>query len=141
MKRHLIWVAVLAGAALPVGTARASWDAMVPEALPERLLIVGSGAIGVEFASFYRDMGAEVTLVEILPQILPAEDREIARTARKAFEKQGIEIHTETRVASIARRDDGVTASLELVIKSAIRTAASAPNWWAALCARRATAQ
>ncbi len=89
-------------------------EAMVPEALPERLLIVGSGAIGVEFASFYRDMGAEVTLVEILPQILPAEDPEIAATARKAFEKQGIEIHTETRVASVERRGDGVAASLEL---------------------------
>jgi dihydrolipoamide dehydrogenase len=89
-------------------------EAMVPEALPERLLIVGSGAIGVEFASFYRDMGAAVTLVEILPQILPAEDAEIAATARKAFEKQGIEIHTETRVASVERRGDGVAASLEL---------------------------
>ena len=88
-------------------------EAMVPEALPRRLLIVGSGAIGVEFASFYRDMGAEVTLVEILPQILPAEDAEIAATARKAFEKQGIEIHAETRVASVERRGDGVAASLE----------------------------
>jgi dihydrolipoamide dehydrogenase len=89
-------------------------EAMVPEALPGSLLVVGSGAIGVEFASFYRDMGAEVTLVEILPQILPLEDAEIAGVVRKAFEKSGMQIHTEATVASVESRGEGVAASLRL---------------------------
>jgi dihydrolipoamide dehydrogenase len=87
-------------------------EAMVPASLPGSLLVVGSGAIGVEFASFYRDMGAEVTLVEILPQILPAEDEEIAAAARQAFEKQGIRIHTRTTVTSAAKDGDGVAVAL-----------------------------
>ena len=65
---------------------------MVPERMPKSLLVIGSGAIGIEFASFYRNFGAEVTVVEILPQILPAEDAEISAFARKQFEKQGIKI-------------------------------------------------
>jgi dihydrolipoamide dehydrogenase len=89
-------------------------EAMVPEALPESLLVVGSGAIGVEFASFYRDLGAEVTVVEILSQILPVEDAEIAGIARKAFEKRGMRIHTEATVASLENRGDGVAAALRL---------------------------
>jgi dihydrolipoamide dehydrogenase len=89
-------------------------EAMVPEALPGSLLVVGSGAIGVEFASFYRDMGAEVTLVEILPQILPLEDAEIAGIVRKAFEKSGMQIHTEATVASVENRGDGVSATVRL---------------------------
>ncbi len=79
----------------------------------ESLLVVGSGAIGIEFASFYRTMGAEVTVVEILPQILPVEDEEIAAHARKRFEKAGIKIHTETKVAKLVKAADSVTASLE----------------------------
>src|SRR5207302_9119686 len=63
------------------------FEAMVPERMPKALLVVGSGAIGIEFASFYRTLGAEVTVVEILPQILPVEDEEIAAHARKRFEK------------------------------------------------------
>src|SRR5207237_5644042 len=66
------------------------FEAMAPERMPKSLLVVGSGAIGVEFASFYRSFGSEVTVVEVLPQILPVEDAEIAAFARKAFEKQGI---------------------------------------------------
>jgi dihydrolipoamide dehydrogenase len=69
-------------------------EAMVPDAMPKSLLVVGSGAIGIEFASFYRSLGAEVTVVEILDRVLPAEDAEISAFARKAFEKQGIKIHT-----------------------------------------------
>jgi dihydrolipoamide dehydrogenase len=88
-------------------------EAMVPERMPGSLLVVGSGAIGVEFASFYRDMGAEVTIVELLPQILPAEDQEIARFARRVFEKQGIAIHTDSRLASLARSGDGVVAEIQ----------------------------
>jgi dihydrolipoamide dehydrogenase len=76
------------------------------------LLIVGSGAIGIEFASFYWSLGAEVTVVEMLPRILPAEDEEISELARKSFTKQGIAIHTGTRVERLAKEADSVTASL-----------------------------
>jgi dihydrolipoamide dehydrogenase len=82
--------------------------------MPGSVLVVGSGAIGVEFASFYRDMGAEVTVVEILPRILPVEDEEIAGLARKAFEKRGIAIHTGASVASAVADGGGVKVTLEL---------------------------
>ncbi len=87
-------------------------EAMVPRALPRSLLVVGSGAIGMEFASFYGDLGSEVTVVEILPQILPAEDEEVAAFARKAFDRQGIRIHTEATVESLQVSDGGVSAVL-----------------------------
>jgi dihydrolipoyl dehydrogenase len=89
------------------------FEAMLPERMPKSLLVVGSGAIGIEFASFYRNFGAEVTVVEILPQILPAEDAEISAFARKQFEKQGIKILTDTKVAKLDKTADGVTAVLE----------------------------
>lgn len=89
-------------------------EAMVPETMPRSLLIVGSGAIGIEFASFYRDMGAEVTVVEVLPQILPAEDAEIAAFARKSFEKQGMTIHTNASVEALETGAEGVRASIKL---------------------------
>ena len=89
------------------------FEAMLPERMPKSLLVVGSGAIGIEFASFYRNFGAEVTVVEILPQILPAEDAEISAFARKQFEKQGIKILTDTKVAKLEKKPDGVTAILE----------------------------
>ncbi len=89
------------------------FEAMVPEKMPKSLLVVGSGAIGIEFASFYRTMGAEVTVVEILPQILPVEDEEIAAHARKRFEKAGIKIHTETKVTKLDKGKDAVTAVIE----------------------------
>ena len=89
------------------------FEAMVPESLPKSLLVVGSGAIGIEFASFYRTMGAEVTVVEILPQILPVEDEEIAAHARKRFEKQGIKILTDAKVASVKKGKDSITATIE----------------------------
>jgi dihydrolipoamide dehydrogenase len=90
------------------------FEAMVPPDMPKSLLVIGSGAIGVEFASFFRTLGADVTIVEILPQILPAEDREIAALARKRFEKQGIKIHTEAKVAKLAKGKNDVTATIEL---------------------------
>jgi dihydrolipoamide dehydrogenase len=90
------------------------FEAMVPPELPKKLLVIGSGAIGMEFASFFRTLGAEVTVVEILPQILPAEDDEIAAHARKRFEKAGIAIHTEAKVAKLDKGKDNVTATLEL---------------------------
>jgi dihydrolipoamide dehydrogenase len=88
-------------------------EAMVPESLPKSLLVIGSGAIGVEFASFYRLMGAEVTIVEVLDQILPVEDKDISAFARKSFEKQGINIHTSTTVKSLKKNKDSVIAVME----------------------------
>src|SRR5262249_7126225 len=80
---------------------------------PKSLLVVGSGAIGIEFASFFRTLGSEVTVVEILPQILPVEDAEIAAFARKAFEKQGMKILTGVKVTKLERRADEVAATLD----------------------------
>jgi dihydrolipoamide dehydrogenase len=88
-------------------------EAMVAESFPKSLVIVGSGAIGIEFASFYRGLGAEVTVVELLPRILPAEDAEISELARKAFARQGIVIHTSTRVERLTKGTDSVTATLQ----------------------------
>ncbi|MEA2986775.1 MAG: dihydrolipoamide dehydrogenase [Alphaproteobacteria bacterium] len=89
------------------------FEAMVPQTMPKSLLVVGSGAIGVEFASFYRSFGAEVTVVELLPQILPVEDAEIAAFARKAFEKQGIKIITGAKVTKLEKKSDSVTATID----------------------------
>ncbi|CAL8981066.1 Dihydrolipoyl dehydrogenase [Rhodoplanes serenus] len=89
------------------------FEAMVPPAMPKSLLVVGSGAIGIEFASFYRTMGAEVTVVEVLPQILPVEDAEIAAFARKQLEKQGIKIHTGAKVTKLDKAADSVTATID----------------------------
>jgi len=89
------------------------FEAMAPEAMPKSLLVVGSGAIGIEFASFYRTMGAEVTVVEILPQILPVEDAEIASFARKQFEKQGIKIMTGAKVTKLDKQANGVSATID----------------------------
>src|ERR1700756_148805 len=89
------------------------FEAMVPDSMPKSLLVVGSGAIGIEFASFYRTFGVEVTVVEILPQILPAEDAEIAAFARKQFEKQGIKILTGARVTKLDKKSDSATATID----------------------------
>ena len=89
------------------------FEAMVPAEMPKSLLVVGSGAIGIEFASFYRTMGAEVTVVEVLPQILPVEDEEIAAHARKRFEKQGIRILTGAKVTALTKGANDVTATIE----------------------------
>lgn len=88
------------------------FEAMVPQAMPKSLLVMGSGAIGIEFASFYRTMGAEVTVVEVMPQILPVEDAEIAALARKRFEKQGLKILTGAKVTAVAKGSDSVTATI-----------------------------
>ena len=88
-------------------------EAMVPPAISKSLLVVGSGAIGIEFASFYRDMGAEVMVVEVLDRVLPVEDEEISAFARKSFEKQGIRIHTGATVTALEYSGDGVTAKIE----------------------------
>ncbi len=87
-------------------------EAMVPEAMPRSLLVVGSGAIGIEFASFYRTLGAEVTVVEIMDRVLPVEDAEISEFAQKAFERQGMTIKTGTTVEKLQPGEDSVTVTL-----------------------------
>jgi dihydrolipoamide dehydrogenase len=89
------------------------FEAMNPDRMPKSVLVVGSGAIGIEFASFYRTMGADVTVVEVLPQILPVEDAEISAFARKAFEKQGIRIVTGAKVTKLDKKSDGLTAAVD----------------------------
>ncbi|MCD0421565.1 dihydrolipoyl dehydrogenase [Rubrivivax sp. JA1024] len=89
------------------------FEAMVPEVMPKSLLVVGSGAIGIEFASFFHTMGAKVTVVEVLPQILPVEDSEIAALARKRFEKQGIKILTGAKVTKLDKKADSVVATID----------------------------
>ncbi|MHA7882383.1 FAD-dependent oxidoreductase, partial [Nitratireductor rhodophyticola] len=73
----------------------------------------GSGAIGMEFASFYRTMGADVTVVELMPQILPVEDAEVSKFAKRQFEKQGIQFKLEAKVAKVEKSKDGITAHIE----------------------------
>lgn len=88
-------------------------QAMVPPAMPKSLLVVGSGAIGIEFASFYLNMGAAVTVVEVVDRILPVEDAEIGEFARKAFEKQGMKIITSAQVTSAKKNAENVTVQVE----------------------------
>lgn len=88
-------------------------EAMTPESFPKSLLVVGSGAIGIEFASFYRTLGAEVTVVEVLDRVLPVEDEEISGMAAKAFEKQGMKLLTGATVKSLEKKKSGVTATVE----------------------------
>jgi len=87
-------------------------EAMVPDIMPKRLLVIGSGAIGIEFASFYNELGSQVTVVEALDRILPAEDEEISAFARKDFEKQGIAIKTSAQVKALKKHKQGVTAEI-----------------------------
>ena len=92
------------------------WDyraALVPEELPKSLLVIGSGAIGSEFASFYLNMGSEVTLVEVMDKILPVEDDEISKFVQKSFEKQGMKVKTKTNVKSLKKGKNNVTVTLE----------------------------
>ncbi|HKJ21628.1 MAG TPA: dihydrolipoyl dehydrogenase [Gammaproteobacteria bacterium] len=89
------------------------FEAMVPESLPESLLVIGSGAIGVEFASLYNDLGVDVTLVEVVDRILPAEDPEIAQQAQRSFARRGIRIHTGTRVSEVTRSGDTLSCRLQ----------------------------
>jgi dihydrolipoamide dehydrogenase len=88
-------------------------QAMVPDITPERLLVIGSGAIGMEFASFYGDMGSDVTVVEALPRILPVEDEEVSKTALRAFKKQGMKFHLDAMVTELVGRNDYVRANIQ----------------------------
>ena len=87
-------------------------EALVPDIMPKSLLVVGSGAIGIEFASFYNALGAKVTVVEMMDQVMPVEDEEISTLARKLFEKQGMSIHTGARVGDLQVLDDEVSATI-----------------------------
>ena len=88
-------------------------EAMVPNDLPKSLLIIGSGAIGVEFASFYNDMGVDVTLVEVLDRILPVEDHEVSTFAKKMFTKQGIKVKTSSKVLGVKKDATGIDVSID----------------------------
>jgi dihydrolipoamide dehydrogenase len=89
------------------------FEAMVPKEMPKSLLVVGSGAIGIEFASFYNSMGVDVTVVEIMDQIMPVEDTEISKIAQKQLEKQGIKFRISAKVASLKKGANNVTATIE----------------------------
>ncbi|MEQ9573141.1 MAG: FAD-dependent oxidoreductase, partial [Nitratireductor sp.] len=89
------------------------FEAMVPKTMPKSLIVVGSGAIGIEFASFYRTLGVEVTVVELMPTILPVEDAEISQLAKKRFEKQGMKFLLEAKVVKVDKAKDAVTAHVE----------------------------
>ena len=89
------------------------FEAMVPAEMPKSLIVMGSGAIGIEFASFYKTLGADVTVVEVMPTIMPVEDPEISGIARKAMEKQGMKIHTSTKVIKVMKGANSVTATIE----------------------------
>ena len=88
-------------------------EAMVPKACPKSLLVIGSGAIGIEFASFFRALGAEVTVIEALDRILPVEDAEISAAAQKAFERRGLKFRVGAKVTKLARDGAGVSLTLE----------------------------
>ncbi len=88
-------------------------EAMVPEAMPKSLLVIGSGAIGIEFASFYNALGADVNVVEVVDRVLPVEDAEISALAQKAFEKQGMTIRTAAKVTALKRTKNAVKATVE----------------------------
>jgi dihydrolipoamide dehydrogenase len=89
------------------------FEAMVPPAMPKSLIVMGSGAIGIEFASFYRTMGVDVTVVEVMDRVMPVEDAEISGLARKRFEKQGMKILTSTKVVKVDKAADSLTATVE----------------------------
>jgi dihydrolipoamide dehydrogenase len=88
-------------------------EAMVPKACPKSMLVIGSGAIGIEFASFYRALGAEVTVIEALERILPVEDEEVSKAAHKAFEKRGLKFRVPAKVTKLAKTKTGVSLTLE----------------------------
>ena len=90
------------------------FEAMKPEEMPKSLLVMGSGAIGIEFASFYRTMGVDVTVVEVMKTVMPVEDAEISALAKKQFEKQGMKIHLEAKVAKVEKGANSITAHVEM---------------------------
>lgn len=88
-------------------------EAMVPKSMPKSLIVIGSGAIGIEFASFYRALGAEVTVVEMMDRVLPVEDAEVSKAAQKAFEKRGLKFKLSAKVNKLTKDAAGVKVELE----------------------------
>ena len=93
-------------------------EALVPKTAPKSLIVIGSGAIGIEFASFYRALGSDVTVIEMLPRILPVEDEEVSKAAHKAFEKRGIKFRVPASVKSLTKSKTGVSVEIEVGGKS-----------------------
>lgn len=98
-------------------------EALVPKSMPKTLVVIGSGAIGMEFASFYRALGADVTVVEMLPRILPVEDEEVSKAAHKAFEKRGIKFRVPANVKKLTKSKTGVSLEIEAGGKAETLTA------------------
>jgi dihydrolipoamide dehydrogenase len=90
------------------------FEAMKPEEMPKSLLVMGSGAIGIEFASFYRTLGVDVTVIEVMKTVMPVEDAEISALAKKQFEKQGMKIHLEAKVTKVEKGANSITAHVEM---------------------------
>jgi dihydrolipoamide dehydrogenase len=90
------------------------FEAMVPQEMPKKLLVMGSGAIGIEFASFYNSMGCDVIVIELMPSIMPVEDAEISGIARKQLEKAGLKIHTEAKVTKVEKAANSIKAIVEM---------------------------
>ncbi len=118
--KHIIVAVGARARELPKKTGKADgkriWTyrhAMVPPEMPEKLLVIGSGAIGIEFASFYNDMGAEVTVIEMMDRIVPVEDADVSAFLEKALKKQGIEIRTSAKLEDIAADDKGVATKIK----------------------------
>lgn len=88
-------------------------DALEMNAIPRSMIVLGAGAVGVEFASAYRSFGAEVTVVELLPELIPLEDKDLGKELARAFKKRGIQVHTGTRVTGVDRDDTGVKLTAE----------------------------
>jgi dihydrolipoamide dehydrogenase len=88
-------------------------EALVAAIVPKRLVVVGSGAIGIEFASFFNALGSDVTVIEVMDRILPVEDEEISSTARKSFEKQGMKLLTSAKIASVVKGGQTATVTVE----------------------------
>ncbi len=97
-------------------------DAMTPHSMPKNLLVIGSGAIGIEFASFYNTMGANVTVVEMQDRVMPVEDKEVSAFARQSFEKQGMTILTESSVDGLSEKGANVEATITIKGKKETRT-------------------
>ena len=98
-------------------------EALVPKAAPKSLIVIGSGAIGIEFASFYRALGADVTVIEALPRILPVEDEEVSKAAHKAFEKRGLKFRVPANVKKLTSSKSGVSVEIEVDGKAETLTA------------------
>src|SRR5579862_920383 len=88
-------------------------EALAPKAAPKSLIVIGSGAIGIEFASFFRALGADVTVIEALPRILPVEDEEVSKAAHKAFEKRGLKFRVPANVKKLTKTKSGVAVEIE----------------------------